>query len=315
MKIVQVESLGVSIEELELAKQEIEALGHEFVYYTNQPQDENELIERMQDADIVNISNIKVSSSVIEKCRKLQYLNIAFTGVDHVDLEACRRQNIKVSNAAGYSTEAVSELAIGLAINVLRNVKQMDNNTHDLLSRNNFLGVELNGKTVGIVGTGSIGIATARLFNAFGCKVIAHSRTEKNIDFIKYVSLSDLFEQADIISLHIPANPTTNKLINRELMQKMKSTAIIINTARGTIIDNQALADLLNSGQIAGAGIDVYETEPPLKVEHPLLSAKNAIIVPHIGYATKEAMQKRFVIIKNNILSYLSGKQENIIIN
>ena len=314
MKIVQVESLGVSKQELEDAKLEFEKLGHQYIYYSDIPKNENELIARMKDADIVNISNIKITAKAIESCPNLKYLNVAFTGVDHVDLECCKKHGIKVSNAAGYSTEAVSELAVGLAVALMRNFSQMDGNTRKLGNRNNFLGTELCGKTVGIVGTGAIGLATARIFKAFGCKILAYSRTQKNIDGITYTTLDELFAKADIISLHIPANAQTKGLISKDLLTKMKETAIIINTARGPVMDNAALAELLKAGKIAGAGIDVYETEPPLPENHPLLSAPNTILLPHVGYASKEAMQKRFVIVKSNLHSYLEGRQENVIL-
>ena len=314
MKIVQVESLGVSKQELEDAKLEFEKLGHQFIYYTDIPKGEDELIIRMKEADIVNISNIKLTAKAIESCPNLKYLNVAFTGVDHVDLECCKKHGIKVSNAAGYSTEAVSELAVGLAVALMRNFSQMDGNTRKLGNRNNFLGTELCGKTVGIVGTGAIGLATARIFKAFGCKILAYSRTRKNIDGITYTTLDELFAKSDIISLHIPANAQTKGLISKDLLTKMKETAIIINTARGPVMDNAALAELLKAGKIAGAGIDVYETEPPLPENHPLLSAPNTILLPHVGYASKEAMQKRFVIVKSNLHSYLEGRQENVIL-
>lgn len=314
MKIVQVESLGVSKQELDEAKLEFEKLGHQYIYYTDIPKGEDELIARMKDADIVNISNIKLTARAIESCPNLKYLNVAFTGVDHVDLECCKRHGIKVSNAAGYSTEAVSELAVGLAVALMRNFAQMDSNTRKLGNRNNFLGTELSGKTVGIVGTGAIGLATARIFKAFGCKIIAYSRTQKNVEGISYTTLDELFAKADIISLHIPANAQTKGLISKDLLAKMKDTAIIINTARGPVMDNAALADLLKAGKIAGAGIDVYETEPPLPENHPLLSAPNTILLPHVGYASKEAMQKRYVIVKSNLHSYLEGRQENVIL-
>ena len=314
MKIVQVESLGVSKQELEDAKLEFEKLGHQYIYYSDIPKNEDELIARMKDADIVNISNIKLTAKAIESCPNLKYLNVAFTGVDHVDLECCKKHGIKVSNAAGYSTEAVSELAVGLAVALMRNFCQMDGNTRKLGNRNNYLGTELCGKTVGIVGTGAIGLATARIFKAFGCKILAYSRTQKNIDGITYTTLDELFAQSDIISLHIPANAQTKGLISKDLLAKMKETAIIINTARGPVMDNAALAELLKAGKIAGAGIDVYETEPPLPENHPLLSAPNTILLPHVGYASKEAMQKRFVIVRSNLHSYLEGRQENVIL-
>ncbi|MCF0206450.1 MAG: hydroxyacid dehydrogenase [Bacteroidales bacterium] len=314
MKISQVESLGVSVSELEAAKAEFEKMGHTYQYFTDVPQNEDELIARIGDAEILNISNIKVTSRVIEACKNLKYINVAFTGVDHIDLEACKKHNIKVSNAAGYSTEAVSELAVGLALALLRNFSQMDNNTRSSKTRNNYLGTELCGKTVGIVGTGSIGLATAKIFMAFGCEILAYSRTKKQIDGINYVSLDTLFEKSDIVSLHIPANTQTKNLINADLLSMMKPTAIIINTARGPVMDNAARAELLKSGKIAGAGIDVYENEPPLASDYPLLDAPNTVLLPHVGYASKEAMQKRFRVVKANLNSFLKGSQENVIL-
>jgi D-3-phosphoglycerate dehydrogenase len=241
-------------------------------------------------------------------------INVAFTGVDHIDLEACRNRKIAVCNAAGYSTTAVSELTIGLAISLLRNIPAMDIQTRIPAGRDNYLGTELNGKTVGIVGTGQIGMATAKLFSAFGCKIIAWSRTERNSDFIKYVSLDELFRCSDIISLHIPSTVETAKLINEELLSKMKTSSVIINTARGQVIDYLALTKMLISGKIAGAAIDIYETEPPISDSHPLLSAPNTILLPHIAYATKEAMLKRFEIAKSNIEFFLNGKVQNRIL-
>jgi D-3-phosphoglycerate dehydrogenase len=241
-------------------------------------------------------------------------INVAFTGVDHIDLEACRNRKIAVCNAAGYSTTAVSELTIGLAVSLLRNILVMDTQTRIPAGRNNYNGTELKGKTVGIVGTGQIGMTTAKLFSAFGCKIIAWSRTQRESDFIKYVSLDELFRCSDIISLHIPSTEETAKLINEELLSEMKTSSVIINTARGQVIDYLALSQMLISGRIAGAAIDIYETEPPIPENHPLLSAPNTILLPHIAYATKEAMLKRFEIAKSNIEFFLNGKVQNRIL-
>jgi phosphoglycerate dehydrogenase-like enzyme len=164
------------------------------------------------------------------------------------------------------------------------------------------------------VGTGQIGMATAKLFSAFGCKIIAWSRTIKHTDFIRYVELDELFSLSDIISLHIPANAETKNIINAQLLTKMKSSAVIINTARGQIIDYCALSEMLKLGRIAGAAIDIYETEPPIPKTHPLLSAPHTVLVPHIAYATHEAMLKRFEIVISNIESFLNGKVQNQIV-
>ena len=314
MKIVIVEPLGVSLKKLNEIKSHFENLGHELKFYTNRNETTKELIKRIGDAEILTISNISVGEDIIKACPNLKLINLAFTGVNHIDLACCKKNNIAVCNAAGYSTTSVAELAVGLAINLQRNIVEMDANTRDFDDRNNYLGTELKNKTVGIIGTGAIGLATAKLFNAFGCNIIAHSRREKPIDWIQYVSLNELMSESDIISLHIPANKETNKLIDESKLSLMKKSAVIINTARGQVVDNKVLSEMLMTKKIAGAAIDVYETEPPLPKEHPLLSAPNTILLPHIAYASVEAMYNRIEIVKTNIESFLNGSLNNKII-
>ena len=189
-------------------------------------------------------------------------------------------------------------------IDVLRKITFLDGSIRQGGVRGAFLGRELRGKTVGIVGTGAIGIRTAQLLQAFGCKVIAWSRTQKPEVLamgVAYVSLEELMRTSDIVSLHVPLTSETKYLISRELLSMCKPTAVIINTARGNVVDMSALAELLRDGRIAGAGIDVYEKEPPLPHDHPLLNAPNCVLVPHVGYATREAFDDRIDIILNNL--------------
>lgn len=311
MKIIFAESLGVSEERLCEIKTHFEAAGHEFEYYLTRPADAEELRQRSATADILTLSNIPVDAATLAACRHLKLLNVAFTGVDHVDLEACKKLNVAVCNASGYSTVGVSELAVALALALLRDIPRMDARTRNLGDRNNLTGNELRGKTVGIVGTGAIGLATAALFHAFGCKIVAYSRTAKNVDYIEYMPLKSLAAQADVISLHVPANAGTKHLINSELLSCMKPSAVLINTARGPVVDTMALADALNAERLAGAAVDVYDHEPPLANDHPLLTAKNTILLPHIAYATAEAMIKRAKIVVDNIDGFLSGNLPN----
>ncbi|HNQ66988.1 MAG TPA: NAD(P)-dependent oxidoreductase [Bacteroidales bacterium] len=314
MKIVFAESLGVSEDLLKNAKVHFERLGHEFIYFLDRKDSAWDIISRAKDADILTLSNIAVEKEIIESCPRLKLINVAFTGTDHIDIDLCRKKGINVCNAAGYSTVAVSELALGLALSLLRRIPDMDSQTRVLSDRKGFLGAELNGKTVGIVGTGAIGMATAKLFEAFGCKIVAWSRTQKPSNLLSYVSLEELFKSSDIVSLHIPVTNETKNLINEKLLSKMKKDSVLINTARGQIIDYFALSEILKSGEIAGAGIDIYETEPPLPNNHPILSAPNTVLVPHIAYATKEAMLKRFEIVNSNIDWYLKGEIKNKIV-
>ncbi len=313
MKIVAVEPIGISSQMLQQTTKMFAELGHELVWYQDRKEDEATLIERMKDADIAIVSNIKLSRNVISQCSRLKMLSIAFTGVDHVDLACCQEQGITVCNASGYATQAVAELAIGLMIDVYRKITEMDASTRKEGTRNNYLGKQLSGKVVGIVGTGAIGTQTALLAQAFGCKVIAWSRHPKQ-DLIErgivYVSIDELLATADIISLHIPLNAETKHFINKERLQKCRPTAILINTARGNVVDIDALAQALNEGRLAGAGIDVFEKEPPLADNHPLLTAKNCVLTPHVGYATMEAFGDRIDIVLDNIKHYL--KQEVI---
>ncbi len=304
MKIVAVEPIGISAERAENIKQDLSVKGHEFVWYSDRKEDETTLVERMKEAEVVMISNIPLSANVLSQCPKLQFLDVAFTGLDHIDLAYCQDHGIKVKNASGYATEAVAELAVGLMIDVLRKITFLDGSIRQGGVRGAFLGRELRGKTVGIVGTGAIGIRTIQLLQVFGCKLVAWSKTQKpevTAMGVSYVSLEELMRTSDIVSLHVPLTAETKHLISKELLSLCKPTAIIINTARGNVVDMDALAAFLCEGKIAGAGIDVYEKEPPLPSDHPLLKAPNCVLVPHVGYATREAFDDRIDIILRNL--------------
>ena len=310
MNIICVEPLGISQEHFEELKKEFVSLGHNFSYYLDRKEDADTLASRMKDADIAIISNIKLPAIVLQQCNHLKYISVAFTGLDHIDLAYCSEHNIAVQNAAGYSTVAVSELAIGLMLDVMRRITALDAVTRQGGSRGMFLGRELHGKTVGVVGTGAIGTATIRLLLAFGCKVVAYNRSEheevKALG-VAYTDLDSLMRQSDIITLHVPMTPETHHLISRERIAMMKSNAILINTARGNVVDIPALAEALKSGRIAGAGIDVYEQEPPLPSNHPLTDAPNCVCVPHIGYASREAFDIRADIVFDHVRNYLNS--------
>ncbi|MEE0909765.1 MAG: NAD(P)-dependent oxidoreductase [Bacteroidales bacterium] len=309
MKIVAVEPIGISRQRAEELVERYAAKGCDFVVYPDRKEDEQTLVERMKDADVVIVSNIRLSREVLEQCPKLKFLNVAFTGLDHIDQDYCREKGIVIRNASGYATQAVAELAVGLMLDVYRKITPFDASTRNLQGRNNILGRELHGKTVGLVGTGAIGLRTAAILKAFGCRLLAYSRTERQeaLDMgVEYTTLEDLMQRSDIISLHTPLTAQTKGLISREMLELCKPSAIIINTARGAVIDNKALAEMLNKDCIAGAGIDVYEYEPPLQSNHPLLSAKNAVLLPHVAFATQESFSIRVDIILRNLDEYLA---------
>ena len=309
MKIVAVEPIGMTSEQVTFYENKFAEKGHEFVCFPDRNENPEILAQRMKDANIVIISNIRLGKEVMAQCTDLKMLSVAFTGLDHIDLEYCRERGIEVVNAAGYATEAVAELAIGLVLDVYRKITELDSTTRNGGTRNNYLGKQISGKCVGIVCTGAIGARTAQLFQQFGCKVIAWSRTKKDDVInagIEYVTLEKLMEESDIISLHVPMCAETKNLISREKLALCKPSAVIINTARGGVIDNAALAEMLADGRIAGAGIDVFETEPPLPKTHPLLTAPNCVLAPHVGYATREAFDIRIGIVMENIFKYIS---------
>ena len=308
MNIVCVEPLGISQEHFENLKKEFASQGHSFQYYLDRKEDAPTLTERMKEADIAVISNIKLPADVLQQCTHLQYLSVAFTGLDHIDLAYCKSHNIAVQNAAGYSTTAVSELAVGMMLDLLRQITHFDGTIREGKGRGMFLGRELRGKTVGVVGTGAIGTATIRLLLAFGCRVLAYNRSE-HADVVKlgirYTDLDTLMRESDIVTLHVPMTDETYHLINRERLAMMKANAILVNTARGNVVDIPALAEALTAGTIAGAAIDVYEQEPPLPLDHPLLKAPNCICLPHIGYASREAFDIRADIVFDHVRNYL----------
>lgn len=315
MKIVLLEPLGISQEILDACAKPLVDAGHTFESYPKDT-DPQVQIQRAKDADIIMIANMPLSGEVIRACKNLKFIDVAFTGVDHVDLQAAKEMGVKVSNAAGYSTQAVAEIALCMMLNLLRNIPQVEQRCRQGQTKDGLVGCELSGKTVGIVGAGAIGCRTAQLCHAFGCKVLGYKRhiVGNEPDFIEFVSLNELLNRSDIVSLHCPINEDSKHLINAQSIAQMKQGAYLINTARGPVVDSQALADALNSGYLAGAGIDVFEKEPPLDTAHPLLRSKNTIVTPHVAFASAESMLARANIVFDNIESFLAGSQKNIIL-
>lgn len=316
MKIALLEPLRVPEARInELAQPLIDA-GHEFTYYPDKTTDPNELYERSKDADIVMIANNPFPAEVIERLENTKFINVAFTGFDHVNSKASKDKGIAIANASGYATTAVAELALGLTLDLFRAITKGNDDIRNANFPGPFQGREIKGKTVGIVGTGHIGLETAKLFKAFGANLIGYNRSEKQEAKelgVELVELDELLQRADIVSVHLPLNDETKHLLNKDNLSLMKDSAVIINVARGPIIDDAALADLLNEGKIAGAGIDVFDGEPPLPADYPLLSAKNAILTPHVGFLSDEAMELRAQIAFENTKAFIDGKPQNIV--
>lgn len=311
MKVSLIDPLMIDNKTIEEHKEKIESLGHEFEYFNESASSDEKIIERLKDTDVAIITNKKLSANVINNTN-LKLVDVAFTGVDHVDLEACKEKGIVVENASGYSDDSVAELVIGLAIGVLR--KFNENHENMFNGKENFLlGSILKNKKVGVVGTGNIGIKTIELLKAFGCDIIAYSRTEKEYVKemgVKYVDIETLMKESDIVTLHIPNNKHTKGFIDRQKLDMMQQGAVLINCARGPIVDNDYLAELLNAGKIR-AGIDVFDMEPPIPDDYPLKNAKNCILTNHVAFFTKEAMEIRANIVFDNLYKYFDGEIVN----
>lgn len=313
MKLVIIEPLGVDQNKLLSMAQAVLPQDIEITYYDTRVSDTDTLISRGRDADIIAVSNLPLNADVINGCTNLKMLTVAFTGVDHIAMDACRQKGITVCNCAGYSTAAVADLVFGMVVALYRNLIPCNEAVRRQGTKEGLIGFELEGKTFGIIGTGAIGLRVASIAQAFGCRVLAYSRTKKDVPGITYTDLETLLKNSDIVSLHTPLTPETRGLIGEKELSSMKPSAILINTARGPVVDSAALADALNCGKIAGAGVDVFEMEPPVPADHPLLNAKNLIATPHVAFATREALVKRAAIVFDNIDRWIKGTPANVI--
>ena len=243
MKLVIIEPLGVEEDKLmEIAHKALPD-SIEIISYQTKVTDTESLIERGKDADIIMVANLPLNADVIKGCKNLKMLAVAFTGIDHIAMDACKEQGIMVCNCAGYSNAAVSDLVFGLLISLYRNIISCNEVVRKEGTKDGLVGFELEGKKFGVVGTGAIGTRVANIAQAFGCEVYAHSRTVKDLTGVQYVDLEELLSTCDIISLHVPLNASTKGLISEKEIALMKPNAVLINTARGPVVDSKALAD------------------------------------------------------------------------
>ena len=246
--------------------------------------DPEKLVEECRDKDAVILANMPLPSEVIRQCDRLSFIDVAFTGVDHVALDAAFEKKIQVSNASGYSNEAVSELVIGMALSMLRHIPEVQERARTGGTREGLMGTELRGKTVGIIGYGRIGRRSGELFHAFGCPLLAQCRQEHPDlpDYVRQVSQDELLRTSDIVVLHCSLNESTRGMIDYAKLCMMKKSAILINVARGPVTNEDDLARALNEGVIAGAAVDVFTQEPPLSPETQMLGARNTLLTPHV---------------------------------
>lgn len=314
-KIVLVEPAMISEENLLEAKRIFLKEGFELINYPTLPKSQEELASRICEAEIMITSNYPVRKEALEKAPNLKMISVAFTGFDHIDIEFCTQRKIIVSNAAGFSDTAVAELTISMILERLRKLSEMQVSVRSGSDKQGFLGSELSGKRVGVVGTGRIGRRVINLLLAFGAEVIAYSRTP-HLDIerlgVRYTPLEELIQTSDIITLHVPLNSSTQHLIGEKQLKEMKPGALLINTARGGVVDSKALVKALNEGLITAA-IDVFDSEPPLDKDHQILLTRNSLLLPHIAYATKEAIERRSRLAFENVSAFIKGTPVRVV--
>lgn len=294
---------------------EIERLG-EVVSYDLTPY--NILAERIGDAEAVLCNKALITEDVIRSCPNLRYIGLFATGWNNIDIEAATKNKIVVSNAGEYSTMAVAQHVFALLLEFYSkiseynaSVKKGDWERVDTFSYFLSPTYELVGRTIGIVGFGSIGKAVAKIADAFGMNVLVNTRTLPGNSQYKFVTKEQLFSESDVISLHCPLNEETKGMVNRDMLSLCRKNAILINTSRGGTVVEQDLADALNTGAIAGAGLDVAEKEP--MCGSPLKTADNCIITPHVAWAPRQTRQRLISIVADNLKCFIEGDPKNMV--
>lgn len=316
MKIVVLD--GFTLNPGDLNWDELKSLGNCEINERTLPQD---TLARAANAEIVLTNKTVLTREQIQNLPKLKYIGVLATGTNIVDVIAARERNIPVTNVPSYGTKSVAQMTFALLLELTQHVGHHAQSVRtgrwtrsaDWCYWDRPL-IELEGLTMGIFGFGRIGRAVADLAAAFGMKIMAHSRThpEPPRSDVLFVDLESLFRHSDVVSLHCPLTPETKHLVNAERLSWMKPTAYLLNTSRGPLIDEPALADALNTGKIAGAGLDVLSVEPP-PAENPLLHAKNCLVTPHIAWATRSARSRLMQIAVDNVRAFLGGRLQNVV--
>lgn len=296
-------------------------LGDVTIYDRTSLTDEAEIISRIGDAQVVLTNKTPISRRVMDACPNIKYISVLATGYNVIDVAYAREKNIPVSNVPVYGTRSVSQFAIALLLEVCHHVGHHSDTVHAGKWENcqdwcywDYPQMELAGKTYGLLGCGNIGVHTAEIARALGMRVITYDArpTEAGRKVAEYVELDELFAQSDILGLQMPLFPFNTGIINKENIAKMKDGVIIINNSRGQMVVEQDLADALNSGKVAAAGLDVVSTEP-IRSDNPLLKAKNCIITPHMSWGAKESRQRIMDCTEANVRSFLEGEPQNVV--
>ena len=311
MKIIVLDGYGLNPGDLNWDG--FEALGELTVYDRTLP---SELMQRAAGAEVLITNKTLITAENMADLPELKYIGVLATGYNVVDIDAAKARGIVVTNIPAYSTASVAQMVFAHILNITQRVGYYaDENKQGRWTKNadfcywDTQLVELQGKKMGIVGFGNIGQATARIAQAFGMEVCVYSSKPQFVlpSGIKKMDLDELFAECDVVSLHCPLTPDTKEMVNAERLSKMKSNAILINTGRGPLINEQDLANALNEGRIAAAGLDVLSVEPSVE-GNPLLTARNCFITPHIAWATLEARTRLMEIAVQNLKSYLNGQ-------
>lgn len=319
MKIVVLD--GYTENPGDLSWDELGKLGELTVYDRTPVSDEREIIRRIGEAELVYTNKTPISRKVLDACPNIKFISLLATGYNVVDYQYAEEKGIPVTNVPSYGTASVSQFSIALLLEICHHIGHHDATVHAGKWEKNkdwcywdYPLIELEGKTIGIIGFGRIGKSEGRIAKALGMNVLAYDVHPDKNEIAEYVDLDTLYKQADIISLHCYLTPENTGMINKNSIAKMKDGVILINNARGQLIDEQDVADALNSGKIAAAGLDVVYTEP-IKGDNPLLKAKNCIITPHISWAPKESRKRIMDCAVENAKAFLDGKPVNVVNN
>ena len=314
MKIVVVD--GHALNPGDLSWQPLENFG-EVTVYARTPQEQ--LVERCQDADIVLTNKAKFDREVLLQLTHLKYIGVLATGYDLIDLETAKASNIVVTNIPAYGAVAVAQHTFALMLALINKVTEHDESVKngEWTSNPDWCYWKqpfhtLNGRRLGIIGFGKIGHKVAEVAKAFGMRMFYNNLSRKTNVYAQFAEYEEIFEKCDIVSLHLPLSDTNRQFVNKSLLSRMQKSAILINTSRGGLINEQDLADALNSGQIAGAGLDVLSTEPPA-ADNPLLSAKNVIITPHMAWGAVESRTSLMQTAIENVRCFVEGNPQNVV--
>jgi glycerate dehydrogenase len=308
---------GYTLNPGDLSWKDFEKLG-DFTVFDRTP--DSKILQRSINTDILLVNKIKLTAEIISRLPKLKYIGVLATGYNTIDIAAANKQNIVVTNVPSYAAQSVAQMVFAHILNLCNHV-----NEHNISVKKgkwskskdfcfwNYQLTELSGKTIGIVGLGNIGTAVASVALSFNMNVLAYNPHNKNTDLknVKFTALKNVFKNSDIVSLNYPLTKENKGFVDSNLLGLMKRNAFLINTSRGGLINENALAAALNNGNIAGAGLDVLETEPPKS--SPLFTAKNCYITPHIAWATLEARRRLMKAVWENLNAFLNGKRFNVV--